>query len=217
MSHWVRPHYRNGRYVRGHWRRNPGKVAAAGVSVTVVIGGASWAGDGLLTPKAGKPAAPRAVGGALSSDAQAGITRARVALEASHYGTKVSISFGTDCAGRSEGRVREFLRTNPCKGMARGLVQLGEIDRDLVLVAVSWVEMPDAATAHGYKDLVDANAGKITELSREMPLLRGISFENRTFMTGLKGTFVWNVEVKPQSPTMSDTVINGILEDSRQQ
>ncbi|MFC4906620.1 hypothetical protein [Actinomadura gamaensis] len=201
----------------GYWRRNPGrKAAVVGVSVTVAVGGVSLAEAGPSSVKAGPPAASRVAGSALAKDAQAGMARARAALEAGHYGTKLSMRYDTDCAGHSEGRAPDFFRENPCRRMVRGFVQLGELDKDLVLVAISWVEMQDATSAQGYKALVDANAGKVTELSRETKPFEAISFENRTFMTGLKGAFVWNVEVKPQFSTVSDAVVNGILEDSRQ-
>jgi hypothetical protein len=55
---YVRPHYRNGHHVRGHWRRGPGgalglgggAVALAVVAVVAALSMASW-----LSPAASPP------------------------------------------------------------------------------------------------------------------------------------------------------------------
>jgi hypothetical protein len=101
--------------------------------------------------------------------------------------------------------------------MARAYIKIGEINRNLILVAISWIEMPDATSAKEYKRLVDNNEGRVIELSRETRLYRNITFDDRNFMTGIKGTFVWNVEATSQFSTTPDSVTNEIVAHSRQQ
>ncbi len=76
--------------------------------------------------------------------------------------------------------------------------------------------MPNAETASECKHIIDADLGKLVELSRETRLYRNISYENRSFATGSKGAYIWNVEVTAQSAAVSDSTMNEILAISRQ-
>lgn len=73
-----------------------------------------------------------------------------------------------DCAANSYGQVRDFFRRNPCTALYRGLFEVRS-GRATVLVAVAWVDMPDAASARQYQQLVDRHGtGNITELTRRV-------------------------------------------------
>jgi hypothetical protein len=85
-----------------------------------------------------------------------------------------------------------------------------------MLVAISWVAMPDSSSAKAYKNLVDMpGAGNVTELSREVKPYKNIKFDGSPHESGLHGTDVWNVQVKPVFPATTD-VISKVLLDSWQ-
>jgi hypothetical protein len=71
-----------------------------------------------------------------------------------------------DCVAHSYGQVREFFRDEPCVALHRAWFDVRDGRRGLVLVAVSWVEMPDARSARAFHELVDRHGtGNVTELS----------------------------------------------------
>src|SRR5690606_18840118 len=80
-----------------------------------------------------------------------------------------------DCAAHSYGKVREFFREHPCVALHRAWFEVRDGKRGVVLVAVSWVEMPDTRSARKFHRLVDTHGtGNVTELSRgEGPYPRG--------------------------------------------
>jgi hypothetical protein len=230
MSHWVRGHLRNGRWVRPHLRRNPRrgyrgsgsgngngsgiKIAiAAGVAVTVT---ASPFAINSLKPKPNTSKQPRISANTLSMEAQAGFKRAEVTLTANNFKSKLTKDSDADCAAHSYGQVRNYFQSNPCRNMVRAYMQIGEVEKHLILVAISWVAMPTTASAQNYKHLVDTRAGGITELSRETTLLKTITYEDATYISGIKGAFVWDVKVKPMFSATSDEV-NTVVAAARQQ
>jgi hypothetical protein len=167
-----------------------------------------------------KPSTPNHSGSstsALSIEAQAGFKRAEAALTASHFRTKLAMESNNNCAAHSYGQVRDYFQSNPCRHLARAYIQVGDIERSLILVAISWVEMPTSTSARDYKHLVDIpDTGNITELSRETKLFEHIAYDNAVYGSGIKGNFVWNIVVKPVFPTPAD-VMNQVISDARQQ
>ena len=134
-------------------------------------------------------------------------------MSASGYKVRLSTKFDTDCAAHSYGKVHEFFVANPCKWLARAYVQVGDAE---VLVAISWVGMPDKPLAEEYKRLVDTpGAGNVTELSRGITLYRNIKYAGSARSSGVDGTAVWNVQVRPVYPR-PNAMIGRILTDSRQ-
>jgi hypothetical protein len=153
---------------------------------------------------------------ALSVEAQAGFKRTEAALIAHGFKASLVPKFDTNCVQHSYGHVHKFFQSHPCKSLARAYIQIGEPDQGLMLVAVSWVAMPDSSSAKAYKNLVDMpGAGNVTELSREVKPYKNIKFDGSAHESGLHGTDVWNVQVKPVFPTTTD-VISKVLLDSRQ-
>ncbi|MDL4770757.1 hypothetical protein [Actinomadura xylanilytica] len=112
--------------------------------------------------------------------------------------------------------MHEYFRSNPCKYLARAYMQIGEGGQNLALAALSWVEMPNVDLASNLNHLVDVDVGNIIELSRETKKFEKIIYDERTYISGIKGTFVWSVEVKPVFQTVSDSLINQIITDTRQ-
>jgi hypothetical protein len=231
MSHWVRPHFRGGRWTRGHRRRNPGSRSGGRgpgnggnvVGIVIVIGAvlavvaSCLAGIGPLRSKAKPPARPQSITNALAREAQAGFKRAEAALKANRLQTRLSTRFDTDCAAHSEGQLHDHFQGSPCKYLARAYIEVGKTKRDPMLVAIAWIEMPDVASAAELKQLVDMDVGNVIELSRETKPYRNVSYEERIYAAGMKGTFVWSVEVKPLTASTPESLVNRVIDSSRQQ
>ena len=214
------PHVRayrrkDGTRVRAHWRR---PVAGAGIAVTVTAGAFTVTmtdSGGCAGALKSRPAnRVRLSNDAIPAVAQAGFKRAEATLVASGNRASLATRFDTDCAAYSYGGVHKFFKSNPCKWLARAYVQVGYSE---VLVAISWVEMPNDRLATEYKKLVDTpDAGGITELSRDTILYRKIDYSNSAHTSGIDGAAVWNVQARPIAPKTT-AEITEILIDSRQQ
>jgi hypothetical protein len=202
---------KDGTWVRSHWRGAGG--AGGAVIVAIAVGGLTLGGSGTAV-KAGSNAGRAPVGKVkVSAEAQVGFNRAKAALEASGHKAVLKMDLGTDCAAHSYGRVHTFFRSNPCTSLSRAYIQIGDSE---LLVAISWVQMPDASSAASYKRLVDTpGAGDVTELSRETTLYKNIKYTDSAHTSGIHGTAVWNVQVQPVFPRPPE-VVDKILADSRQ-
>jgi hypothetical protein len=205
---------KDGMRVRLYWRKKPSKVMT--VAVSVVVGVAAWAGDDSTKDGAAKPSSGNHARSARitpPADAQAGFERARTRLSASGHKVGLSTKSGTDCAAHSSGKVHEFFLANPCTWLARACVVVGDSE---VLVAISWVGMPDASSAEKYEHLVGTpGAGNVTELSHDITLYRHLGYAGSAHSSGIDGTAVWSVEVRPVYPR-PNALIGEILTDSRQ-
>jgi hypothetical protein len=103
-----------------------------------------------------------------------------------------------DCVAHSYGQVREFFREQPCAALHRAWFEVRDGRRGLVLVAVAWVEMPDARSARDFHELVDTyGTGNVTELSREEGPHRRVRFTGRYYEDRRDGTTVVNAQVEP--------------------
>jgi hypothetical protein len=222
----VKGHWNAGRWIHPHWRRRPKKrgannsgqggnkglaiaLSATGIAATVTIGGVSIK----LNTSSDAPSSEKDV----SPEARAGFKHAEATLTADGFkATTAKVEFGSNCAAHSYGQVKKFFRSNPCKSLGRAYIRIGEPDQGLILIAVSWVGMPDSSSAEDYKKLVDTpGSGNVTELSREEKLYKNINYTNSAHTSGVHGAAVWNVQVNPVFPATPD-VVTRILIDSRQ-
>jgi hypothetical protein len=201
---------KDGTKVRAYRRRNPGKKATIAITITV---GTVAASGGI---KAEVPSRSRS-STKISAEAKAGFKRAEATLVANGHKVRLIATFENECVTHSYGKVHKFLQSHPCDWLARAYLQIGEPDQGLILVAISWVGMPNATLATDYKRLIDTpGAGNITELSRQKRLYKNIEYSTgTTYTSGIHATAVWNVQVKPVFPASVD-VINRILADSKQ-
>jgi hypothetical protein len=171
----TQPRDDKGRFAK--WPRG-GAVLAVVLATAIGAGGAagvagSAAGTGGTTAGA---SSARASSQARRQDANA--ARARLLRQA----LRVEQRFDStdDCVAHSYGKVREFFREQPCVALHRAWFDVRDGRRGLVLVAVSWVEMPDIRSAREFQELVDTHGtGNVTELSRE---------EARTGACGSRGS-----------------------------
>src|SRR5207249_4903789 len=161
---------RKGRAVRGYTRRNRGRASL----ITIAVGGATLAvsvpglmGGNAVKLNAGTRERSQASAGPLRLKMQAEFKRAEAALIASKFKTNLAVRFDTDCTAHSNGQVRTYFQSTPCTFLARAYIQVGEPGDNLILVAISWVEMPSVASVKDLKRLIDEGVGNITELSLE--------------------------------------------------
>ena len=71
------------------------------------------------------------------------------------------------CIGHAYGATADFFADNDCTGLSRALYST-EIGGEAVVVSVSRVRLPDAATARSLRSLTDANgSGNVSDLLRE--------------------------------------------------
>jgi len=172
---WVRPHFRAGSYVRGHWRRIP-PAAGAGIGVVLIL--AIWAVTTLVGGNDPGNAAPTWKSGALTY-------------------TQEQASDAMPCATHAYGDVQQYLSKHRCTGLQRVLL-IAEDNRDQhALVAVSWVTMPNVALAQQFRNLVNTNGtGNITSLAADNPRLTG-----RHYDSARSGTTVVIAEAEPHPGT----------------
>jgi hypothetical protein len=137
-------------------------------------------------------------------------------LGASGFNGSLVAAFDNNCAAHAYGTVQSFLRSHPCKWLARAYYAVRYHKQGLLLIAISWVVMPDASLAQEYKQLVDGwGTGNITELSRDSGPYRNVIFTGKYYASGISGTTVWNVQVQPIDPISPD-VLKIALNESRQ-
>jgi hypothetical protein len=104
----------------------------------------------------------------------------------------------SDCVAHSYGLVREFFRDNPCSALFRALFEIQDKRGNVVLVAVAWVDMPDAPQARTFKDLVDRDGtGNVTELSRERGPYQNVRFSGDHYTSIREDATVINTQAQP--------------------
>jgi hypothetical protein len=111
-----------------------------------------------------------------------------------------------DCDVHSYGLVREFFREHPCSALFRALFEVRDERRNVVLVAVAWVDMPDVRQAREFKELVDRDGtGNITELSRETGPYQDVRFTGEHYASTRDEATVINAQAQPVRPSRTAT------------
>ena len=178
---------------RGRWRKRGGGVLAA---VIVALAAAFGSGSGTsISSGSGARAAQGTRGKARDRSSTAAVQRlARSGFQVRERATDA----GSDCAAHSYGQVQEFFRTHPCEAYFRSLLEVRE-GPAVVLVAIAWVDMPDAEQARRLKALMDRHGtGNLTELSRERG---GQRFTGMHYTSAREDTTVINVQAEPVGRT----------------
>jgi hypothetical protein len=165
---------RDGTWVRSHRRRAPArssraKKVAAGVVLAVTIGGGTVtlaiSRGSAQIPRGGSPARPPAK---TEVRVKADSDRVAARLRAKGYRVNLRMEHDDDCAAHSYGTVQDFFRLTPCSSLSRAVFELRDKHRNVTLVAISWVDMPNAAAARQYKALVDRDGpATLPTLTRE--------------------------------------------------
>jgi hypothetical protein len=175
-----------------------GGGALLAVVLAVALGaGGTASGAGTAVGAGGTTASAssaRTTSQALRQDADR--IRARLLRQAQ----RVESRFDTtdDCVAHSYGKVQEFFREKPCVALHRAWFEVQDRRRGFVLVAVSWVEMPDTRSAREFHELVDTHGtGNVTELSREEGPHRRVRFTGRHYASRRDGVTVVNAQAEP--------------------
>lgn len=101
----------------------------------------------------------------------------------------------TDCVAHSYGQVQDFFRANPCTALFRALLEIRDNRGNVAILAVAWVDMPDADKARELQQLMDrGGTGNITELSRERG---GQRFSGDYYRSAREDATVVNVQAEP--------------------
>jgi hypothetical protein len=198
MAQRVRGYRRkDGTKVRSYTRSGPvAGAGAAAVAAVLVVGGAA---GGLGAGSGGGGTTVRPKTGSKSAEVRAKrTTDAMIRLERKGYRVTRQASADTDCAAHSYGQVVTFFRRNPCAGVVRMSFEVRDRRRNVVLVAVASVAMPDEGGARRFRTLVDRDGtGNLTELSRERGRYRSVRFIGIPYASRRDGVVVTNVQAQP--------------------
>ena len=127
-------------------------------------------------------------------------------------------SDNAQCATHSYGLVREYFRETKCTALFRALFEVQDERRNVVLVAVAWVDMPGSEQARAFKRLVDRDGtGNITELSRETGRYRNVRFTGDHYVSAHEDVTVINAQAEPvgrsrAAVTLAERVAGAVLD-----
>lgn len=211
----VRAHTRGGAPVRAHTRSAPrgSGVVASALAVGLVLGTGGTAGIG-ADVSAGTGGSAGATRGAVQ------VRKAEVdnvVLRLQRSGLRASARVGEyerDCAGHSYEQVHQYFLANPCAGMFRAAIEVRDRRSPVVLVAISWVDMPDEHGARVFHALVDRyGTGNVTELSREVGRYRHVRFTGQHYDSDRDDASVVNTQVQPTVPGSHAAAVAGRVDD----
>lgn len=176
-----------------------GAVLAVGVVVVIGVGGVSATvsastGSG-TSASANSPARGRVqvrVGRAESQSAEVRLLKQGFRIAGRETDD------ATDCVGHSYGTMPDYFRRQPCVALHRAFFEVRDAKGDIVLVAASWVQMPDDDSARELKTKLDTNGtGNLTELSRDKGKYKRVRFTGDAYASRLDGTVVTNAQAQP--------------------
>jgi len=173
-------------------------LGAVALAVTLAAGGTMTVSSG-----SGATAARTSVG--TKSNVKTRNRDARAVVQRLlRAGRKIDIeasSDADDCTAHSYGAVHAFFIEHPCTGLYRVLLVVHGPVGSSVLVAIAWVDMPDATAAEAYRQLVDRpGSGNITELNREGGRYESMRFTGLHYASTRDGNTVVNVQTEPLAP-----------------
>lgn len=130
------------------------------------------------------------------------------------YQVNVRAEPAFDCAAHSYGQVHDFFVSHHCVLLLRATGEFRDKNRNVVLVAFSWVDMPTTGEAARLRKLVDTEGtGNVTELSRERGRYRNVRFAGLGYNSGLSEQAVWNIQVQPVGWSPAAILLNEIRDD----
>jgi hypothetical protein len=173
-------------------------LAVVGLALALAAGGTSAVGGAVgsgTSASAGSLSSARGQARVSTRSSQA--AEARLAARGVRL-TARAIDDTDDCVEHSYGQVREFLRRNPCVALHRTQFELRDRNGDVVLLAISWIEFADEATARRFHQLVDTHGtGNVTELSRERGRYRSVRYTGDIYASHRDGATVSNAQAQP--------------------
>lgn len=120
----------------------------------------------------------------------------------------------TNCDAHSDGDVRAFFVEHPCQSLYRQLIEI-EDKKNVILLGMATIQMPDFHTAIGLKILLDqADRGSIIQLSRDSGKFRYFSFTNSIAHTTLYDTTVTAYDAQVVSGAVPDAILITFLKNA---
>lgn len=146
---------------KGRWT----KKLSAGALLTAILIGAWLAYGAGGVPGAGTSGSGSSASGQRAQDRDT--SRVVNALRAQNLQVRqVATSAAGDCAANSYGQAQQFFRGNPCTALYRATFEVRDGRQASALLAVAWVDMPDADQARRLQQLIDTHGtGNAIELS----------------------------------------------------
>lgn len=115
----------------------------------------------------------------------------------------MSTASDDDCAAHAYGAVADFFADHPCTGLERAWYEVHDGDGSAVL-AVAWVDMPDAAAATDLQELVDRpGTGNVTELTKDDGPHGDVRYSGWYYRSGRDGDEFHSVQAEPLSSAES--------------
>jgi len=119
-----------------------------------------------------------------------------------------------DCTAHSYGQVHNSFVKQDCEFMVRVSGEFRDKNRNVVLVAFSWVQMPTTGEAVRLRKLVDTHGtGNVTELTRERGFYRNIRYDGLIYDSDIDGQAVWNIQVQPVGWAPAEALLKEIRAD----
>jgi hypothetical protein len=185
------------------------------ITATVCVGGLTVT----RVVHSGKPPARTSSARPTASESRARSDFDRLKSRYGRHGYRVDLkvdanaAIDSDCGKHSYGTVQRYFRSTPCVFLARASFAVADKRKEVVLVAVSSVELPDVDTATRFRALVDRpGTGNITELSREVGAYRNVKYDGRIYTSSQNAVTVWNVQIMPAVGHPSPAVLKDITE-----
>jgi len=198
--------------------KRPGtpKKRSGGVAVAALVLGLGLAAGGAGTGLSlgGDGASASSSSKASSNGRAKDRSTSQVERRLARAGLKITsrVSASDDCAAHSYGQVQAFFHDQPCDALFRASFEVRDARRNVVLVAVAWVDMPDAARAARFQRLVDRpGTGNVTELSRERGTYRNVRFDGTHYDSARDGITVVNSQAQPAGRTAGAIALAGIV------
>jgi hypothetical protein len=194
----------------GRWiSRGGGGLLGAVVLALALAGGAGGAGVG--TGSSGGLTQPGSSTSAKARDRDPGPVLRRLAarnLDVQQQDAEVD----SDCAAHSYGAVRRWFAEHPCAALFRTSFIVRATGGQTVLVAVAWVDMPSAASAREFHELVDGEGtGNVTELTRERGRYTDVRFTGEHYESAREDITVVNVQAQPVERGVAPAELEGIV------
>jgi hypothetical protein len=178
-------------------------IVVAGGATTAAVSSAGSAASGAALTRAGTKAGPER-----SRTARVRLVQRGVRIDAQ------ATADADDCAAHSYGEVYNFFLQHPCVAMHRAGFQIRDRKGEVVLVAVSWVEMPNEKDARALKALVDVHGtGNVIELTREQGRYRTVRYTGDVYASRRDGTVVANAQAQPVAPGVTGLALTSLATD----
>jgi len=186
-------------------------LLAVGVALALGAGGASVAGSTATSGASSGARSGSRVDNRTSQALETRLTSRGIRL------TSRITDDDADCVAHSYGQVQDFLRRSPCTALHRAQFELRDRNGDVVLLAVSWVEMSSEAAAGSLRELLDTEGtGNIIELSRERGRYRTIRYGGDAYASSRDGTVVATAQAEPIARRTSGLVLTTIVNEAVQ-